>query len=238
MTELLRCEQLSKTFQESSQSIQVLSDLSFQINEGEHVAILGSSGSGKSTLLHLLGALDNPTSGSVFFQGHDIFSWSSSKQAQFRNASLGFVYQFHHLLPEFSALENAAMPLLIGGSAKKEALAKAAAMLEKVGLNHRLSHKPSKLSGGERQRVAIARALVHSPKLVLADEPTGNLDEETGASIFELINTLKAQLNTSFVIVTHDNALARQLDRVLVLRQGRLLDNHASQGNQEFTTRA
>lgn len=226
MSELLRCENLSKTFEETAQSIQVLNNLSFNVNEGEHVAILGSSGSGKSTLLHILGALDSPSDGNVFFQGQNIFSWSSSKQAQFRNTSLGFVYQFHHLLPEFSALENAAMPLFIGKVAKAKALAQAAEMLDNVGLSHRLSHKPSKLSGGERQRVAIARALVNNPKLVLADEPTGNLDEETGASIFELINRLKAQMNTSFVIVTHDNTLARQLDRVLVLRQGSLLDNH------------
>jgi lipoprotein-releasing system ATP-binding protein len=220
MSELLACTNLNKEFNEGSHKLQVLKDVSFTIAKGEQVAIVGSSGSGKSTLLHLLGALDKPSSGNVYFEQQDIFQFSANQQAQFRNQSLGFVYQFHHLLPEFTALENVAMPLLIAKQPVKQAEKTALAMLEKVGLQHRASHKPAELSGGERQRVAIARALVNQPKLVLADEPTGNLDHKTGESIYQLLRELREQLQTSFVVVTHDVELANKLDRSLNLIDG------------------
>ncbi|WP_340679658.1 lipoprotein-releasing ABC transporter ATP-binding protein LolD [Paraglaciecola sp.] len=220
MSELLACTNLNKEFNEGTHKLQVLKDVSFTIAKGEQVAIVGSSGSGKSTLLHLLGALDKPSSGNVYFEQQDIFQFSANQQAQFRNQSLGFVYQFHHLLPEFSALENVAMPLLIAKQPVKQAEKTALAMLEKVGLQHRASHKPAELSGGERQRVAIARALVNQPKLVLADEPTGNLDHKTGESIYQLLRELREQLQTSFVVVTHDVELANKLDRSLNLIDG------------------
>ncbi|KXI30698.1 lipoprotein-releasing ABC transporter ATP-binding protein LolD [Paraglaciecola hydrolytica] len=220
MSELLTCTNLNKEFNEGAHKLQVLKDVSFTIGKGEQVAIVGSSGSGKSTLLHLLGALDKPSSGKVYFEQQDIFQFSANQQAQFRNQSLGFVYQFHHLLPEFSALENVAMPLLIAKQPVKQAEQTALAMLTKVGLQHRASHKPAELSGGERQRVAIARALVNQPKLVLADEPTGNLDQKTGESIYQLLRELREQLQTSFVVVTHDVGLANKLDRSLNLIDG------------------
>lgn len=226
MSDLLTCTNLNKEFNEGAHKIQVLKNVSFSIAKGEQVAIVGSSGSGKSTLLHLLGALDKPTSGHVYFEQQDIFRFSANQQAQFRNQSLGFVYQFHHLLPEFSALENVAMPLLIAKQAVKQAEQAALAMLAKVGLQHRASHKPAELSGGERQRVAIARALVNQPKLVLADEPTGNLDHKTGESIYQLLRELREQLQTSFVVVTHDVALASKLDRSLNIIDG-VLHEHA-----------
>jgi lipoprotein-releasing system ATP-binding protein len=222
MSELLACNSLCKEYQEDVAPVSVLENVSFTINKGEQVAVLGSSGSGKSTLLHILGALDKPTSGSVFFEQQDIFKFNDAQQATFRNQSLGFVYQFHHLLPEFTALENVAMPLLIGKYSASEAKAKAQQMLEKVGLKERLLHKPAKLSGGERQRVAIARALVTSPKLVLADEPTGNLDHKTGEGIYQLLRDLQQQTGTSFVVVTHDIDLAEKLDRVLIITDGKL----------------
>jgi lipoprotein-releasing system ATP-binding protein len=224
MSELLKCTNLSKEYNDGENSIKVLKNINFSINKAEQVAIVGSSGSGKSTLLHLLGALDKPTSGQVSFEQQDIFTFSSNQQAQFRNQSLGFVYQFHHLLPEFSALENVAMPLLIAKKAIKQANELAMAMLDKVGLSHRYKHKPSELSGGERQRVAIARALVTQPKLILADEPTGNLDQKTGESIYQLLSDLREQMHTSFVVVTHDTQLAKRLDRSLNLIDGRLSD--------------
>lgn len=222
MSELLACNSLCKQYQEDVAPVSVLENVSFTINKREQVAVLGSSGSGKSTLLHILGALDKPTSGTVFFEQQDIFKFNDAEQAAFRNQSLGFVYQFHHLLPEFTALENVAMPLLIGRFSASAAKAKAQQMLEKVGLKDRLSHKPAKLSGGERQRVAIARALVTSPKLVLADEPTGNLDHKTGEGIYQLLRDLQQQMGTSFVVVTHDIELAEKLDRVLVITDGKL----------------
>jgi lipoprotein-releasing system ATP-binding protein len=224
MSELLKCTNLSKEYNDGENSVKVLKNINFSINKAEQVAIVGSSGSGKSTLLHLLGALDKPTSGQVTFEQQDIFTFSSNQQAQFRNQSLGFVYQFHHLLPEFSALENVAMPLLIAKKTIKQANELAMAMLDKVGLSHRYKHKPSELSGGERQRVAIARALVTQPKLILADEPTGNLDQKTGESIYQLLSDLREQMHTSFVVVTHDTQLAKRLDRSLNLIDGRLSD--------------
>jgi lipoprotein-releasing system ATP-binding protein len=224
MSELLRCTNLTKEYNDGQNSVKVLKSINFSIRKAEQVAIVGSSGSGKSTLLHLLGALDKPSSGQVTFEQQDIFAFSSNQQAKFRNQSLGFVYQFHHLLPEFSALENVAMPLLIAKKSIKQANEMARAMLEKVGLSHRYSHKPAELSGGERQRVAIARALVTQPKLILADEPTGNLDQKTGESIYELLSDLREQMHTSFVVVTHDTQLASRLDRSLNLVDGCLTD--------------
>jgi lipoprotein-releasing system ATP-binding protein len=222
MTELLKCTDLSKTYTDGDNRVEVLKKVSFSIDKAEQVAIVGSSGSGKSTLLHLLGALDKPSSGEVLFEQQNIFNFSQNQQAQFRNRSLGFVYQFHHLLPEFSALENVAMPLLIAKKPIKLANALALDMLDKVGLSKRHQHKPAALSGGERQRVAIARALVTQPKLILADEPTGNLDQKTGESIYQLLSELREQMHTSFVVVTHDRQLASRLDRSLNLVDGRL----------------
>jgi lipoprotein-releasing system ATP-binding protein len=227
MSELLKCTNLNKIFNEGVNQVQVLKNVSFSIAKGEQVAVVGSSGSGKSTLLHLLGALDKPSSGHVWFEQQDIFKFSANQQAQFRNESLGFVYQFHHLLPEFSALENVAMPLLIAKKSVKFAEQEAMAILTRVGLQHRATHKPAELSGGERQRVAIARALVNKPSLVLADEPTGNLDHKTGEGIYQLLRELQTQFQTSFVVVTHDIELASKLDRSLSLIDGEL-QNSAS----------
>lgn len=222
MHPLLSCSHLSKVYQEDSTSVEVLKDVNFTMNHAEQVAILGSSGSGKSTLLHLLGALDVPTSGSIEFEGQDIYSLAEKDLARFRNQSLGFVYQFHHLLPEFSALENAAMPLLIRKMPVNTAMQKATELLQRVGLGHRLEHKPAALSGGERQRVAIARALVGEPKLVLADEPTGNLDHQSGDGIYQLLAELREELAISFMVVTHDRDLAARMDRTLHLLDGYL----------------
>lgn len=219
-TLLLSCEGLTKIYCEGKLETPVLRGVDLELRVGEMLAVVGSSGSGKSTLLHLLGALDTPSSGTVHFSGHDIHAWSDRVQAQFRNRELGFVYQFHHLLGEFSALENAAMPLLIAGMPVKQASSKAAAMLERVGLGHRLEHKPSELSGGERQRVAIARALVNEPKLVLADEPTGNLDHKSAASIYSLMCELNLVMGTAFIVVTHDRELAAKLHRRISLVDG------------------
>lgn len=220
---LLSCQQLVKTYQEGTVETPVLRGISLSVFQQEMLAIVGSSGSGKSTLLHLMGALDTPTSGSVLFEQQDIYQWNSQQQARFRNKQLGFVYQFHHLLGEFSALENAAMPLLIGGMAVKQATQQASSMLERVGLSHRLAHRPSELSGGERQRVAIARALVSQPRLVLADEPTGNLDHKSATAIYELMCQLNSELGTAFVVVTHDRELAGKLHRQLHMVDGVLL---------------
>ncbi|MEP4889660.1 MAG: lipoprotein-releasing ABC transporter ATP-binding protein LolD [Aliiglaciecola sp.] len=225
MSQLLICKNVSKTYQENdAASVQVLDNVNFQVNKAEQVAILGSSGSGKSTLLHILGALDTPTSGKVLFNGQDIFQFNEKQQADFRNKYLGFVYQFHHLLPEFSALENVAMPLLIGKTKTDLAKHQAEEILKRVGLSHRLDHKPAQMSGGERQRCAIARALVTQPDLVLADEPTGNLDHKTGQSIYHLLNELREQVSTSFIVVTHDIELAAKLDRTLNITDGKLVE--------------
>ncbi|MFC3912368.1 lipoprotein-releasing ABC transporter ATP-binding protein LolD [Pseudaeromonas sharmana] len=223
-TLLLSCQGLTKTYREGKLETPVLRGVDLALSAAEMLAVVGSSGSGKSTLLHLLGALDTPSSGQVLFGAQDIHQWSGREQALFRNRELGFVYQFHHLLGEFTALENAAMPLLIAGEAVKVASAKAAAMLERVGLGHRLEHKPSELSGGERQRVAIARALVNAPKLVLADEPTGNLDHKSADSIYALMCELNADLGTAFIVVTHDRALAARLHRRISLVDGLVVE--------------
>ncbi len=218
---ILACKGLTKNYREGEKNeVSVLQNLSLGIKEGERVAIVGASGSGKSTLLHLLGGLDAPSFGDVFLMGQKLSEMSDAKRGQLRNAHLGFVYQFHHLLPEFSALENVAMPLLIRRMSEKEALQKAAHVLNEVGLGHRLTHTPAELSGGERQRAAIARALVTEPACVLADEPTGNLDRQSAANIFDLMLKLNAAKKTSFIIVTHDLGLANKADRVLQLEDG------------------
>jgi lipoprotein-releasing system ATP-binding protein len=219
---LLQCENLCKTYQEGKMHTDVLRDVSFAMQPGEMMAIVGTSGSGKSTLLHLLGGLDSPTSGEVIFKGQSLNCMSSSAKSELRNRELGFIYQFHHLLPDFTALENVAMPLLIGKKKSAEVQERALAMLEAVGLQHRSNHRPSELSGGERQRVAIARALVNNPSLVLADEPTGNLDQRNADSIFELLGELNVRQGTAFLVVTHDLQLANRLTRQLEMRDGKL----------------
>jgi len=222
MSKALHCIQLSKSYQQGDIETKVLDGLNLTVEKGELLAIVGSSGCGKSTFLHLAGALDLPSSGEVFINDVNILTLSDKQRAAFRNQHIGFIYQFHHLMMEFSALENVAMPLLIRGNSAKDSLKVAEKMLNQVGLSHRLEHRPSELSGGERQRVAIARALVTKPSLVLADEPTGNLDFDTAEKIYQLIRELNETSNTSFVIVTHDLTLAAKMDRQLRLDHGQL----------------
>jgi lipoprotein-releasing system ATP-binding protein len=219
---VLRAESLSMTYAEGKLRTPVFEDLDLAVRAGETVAIVGASGAGKSTLLHLLGGLDTPTAGEVHVAGHRMSALSDAQRGRLRNRALGFVYQFHHLLPEFTALENVMLPVLLAGSANAEADHRARALLTAVGLEHRLEHKPGELSGGERQRAAVARALVNRPACVLGDEPTGNLDEKTAASVFELMLSLNREHRTSLVLVTHDRDLAHRLDRVLELHEGRL----------------
>jgi lipoprotein-releasing system ATP-binding protein len=219
---VISCQNLSKVYQDGQNQVEVLKGVDLSLNQGDMLAIVGSSGSGKSTLLHILGTLDTATSGSAKIKNQDVAKLSRTEQAAFRNKNLGFIYQFHHLLMEFSAVENVAMPLLIKGLNAKEAKEQALQMLDKVGLAHRSEHKPSALSGGERQRVAIARALVTKPALVLADEPTGNLDKQNAIKIYDLINELNKRLNTSFVVVTHDLELADKLGKIAYLDDGKL----------------
>ena len=224
MNKVIECQNLYKTYQEGDVETSVLQGLNFCVEQGEQVAIVGSSGSGKSTLLHLLGTLDSPTQGKILIAGQDIARLNRKQQATFRNQHLGFIYQFHHLLMEFSALENVAMPLLIRGHSAKQAQQQAQVLIEKVGLAHRAHHLPSALSGGERQRVAIARALVTKPTLVLADEPTGNLDSTNGEKIYQLLREINQEVKTSFVVVTHDVGLANKLDRSIRMINGHLED--------------
>ncbi len=219
---VIECQQLAKVYADGDMETKVLNNINFTVNKGDRLAIVGSSGSGKSTLLHLLGGLDQPSAGTIHIHGQDINQLSASALSKLRNESLGFVYQFHHLLPEFSAVENVAIPLVIGGTTPQKAQLEAKELLEKVGLGHRLQHKPSELSGGERQRAALARALITKPACLLADEPTGNLDHHTANAIFDLILELNVSLGTALVIVTHDRDLAARLESTHTLLDGEL----------------
>ncbi len=219
---VIKCTGLAKSYFQGSESVEVLRNVDLTVQRGEKLAIIGASGSGKTTLLNLLGGLDDPTSGEVIVCGRNLASLDESARAKWRNRQLGFVYQFHHLLAEFSALENIAMPLLIGNVPVKEARKRAEALLSQVGLAHRQKHRPSELSGGERQRVAIARALVTNPACVLMDEPTGNLDPSTAASVLNLLLELNQMLAISFVVVTHDRDVAKRMDRIVSLENGEI----------------
>lgn len=219
---VLECRSVVRRFREGESTLEVLSGVDLTVGSAERLAIIGASGSGKTTLLQIMGGLDEPTSGEVFVGGQSMANTDETEKGHLRNRYLGFVYQFHHLLPEFSAQENVAMPLMIRRLRKEEAMTQAAALLDRVGLGERLDHKPGELSGGERQRAAVARALITRPKLVLADEPTGNLDAGNGAHVLRLMLELNAELQTSLVIVTHDHSIAEQMDRVMVLEGGGL----------------
>jgi lipoprotein-releasing system ATP-binding protein len=217
---ILSCKHLTKRYTQGGLDVEVLKGVDLEVGVGERVAIMGASGSGKSTLLHLLGGLDKPTSGEVVLDGVKLHTVSSTQQAQLRNKSLGFIYQSHHLLGEFTVLENVAMPLLIAGESVKEARRRASELLGRVGLGHRIAHKPAELSGGERQRAAVARALINKPAVILADEPTGNLDSKTAEQVYQLMLELNQELQVSFLVVTHDHELAAKLGKVLHMEDG------------------
>ena len=221
---VLECRKVVRRFREGSSTLEVLSGVELQVHAAERLAIIGASGSGKTTLLQIMGGLDDPTEGDVLVGGHPMATTGEIQKGELRNRYIGFIYQFHHLLPEFTAIENVAMPLLIRRVSKSQALEDAAGLLERVGLGERLDHKPGELSGGERQRAAVARALITRPKLVLADEPTGNLDAGNGEHVLRLMLELNQELETSLVIVTHDHAIASRMDRVLELVDGRLVE--------------
>ena len=222
---VLEAKQVSKHFTDGKTTVEVIRGLDLQVQQGQFVSIVGASGSGKSTLLHVLGGLDRPSTGEVFLNGQRFDNLGEAERGYLRNQYLGFVYQFHHLLPEFSALENVAMPLMLrAGTNYKEVKAQAEDLLERVGLSHRLTHKPGELSGGERQRVALARALVAKPALMLADEPTGNLDRKTAVKIFELLRELRSEFNMAMLIVTHDEELAKSADSILHMQDGVWVD--------------
>lgn len=225
---VLRASHIAKTYEEGDLHTKVLSDVSFTLKRGETLSIVGASGSGKSTLLHILGGLDTLTSGEVEVEGQQLSKLSDADRGRVRNRSMGFIYQFHHLLPEFTALENVCIPLLIRGVSISEAQKQAKVLLERVGLGQRLEHKPSELSGGERQRCAVARALVTRPACVLGDEPTGNLDEDNAAHVYEMMLELNREISTSFILVTHDTRLARRMDRTLELHNGELREKVVS----------
>jgi lipoprotein-releasing system ATP-binding protein len=220
---MIEAVNLTKSFQMAGLELTVLKGINLTIAQGEILAIVGASGAGKSTLLHILGTLDRPTSGTVLFEGQDLFQLSDQKQAEFRNRRIGFVFQFHHLLPEFTALENICLPAYIQNRSSHDAQAEATSLLKDVGLEHRMNHKPGELSGGEQQRVAVARALIQQPNLVLADEPTGNLDTHTGDALFTLMRTLNRSRGITFVIVTHNEKLSAQADRIIHMEDGQII---------------
>ncbi len=219
---MIKVSKLNKTFIKDGKRIEVLKDMDLDVQRGESLSIVGASGAGKSTLIHILGTLDHPTSGEVIIGGSNVFRWGSEKLAGFRNRMIGFVFQFHHLLPEFSSLENTMMPALIGGMAGRKAKEKAETVLREVGLGDRLAHKPGELSGGEQQRVAVARALVMEPEIILADEPTGNLDTETGGKIEDMLISLNRERGITLVVVTHNASLAQRMSRSIGLQDGKI----------------
>ncbi len=224
---LLEVHDLHKSFSMGSQTVEILKGVNLTVRRGEFLALVGASGAGKSTFLHIIGTLDRPTQGTVRLEGQDVFQLSEKSLAELRNRRMGFVFQFHHLLPEFSALENTYLPALIQKSPIEEAIAQAKALLKEVGLEHRMHHKPGELSGGEQQRVAVARALIRNPDLVLADEPTGNLDTHTGDTLFELLRDLNRQKGTTFVIVTHNERLSNQADRLIFMQDGQITEQNS-----------
>lgn len=228
MSEVLSCSHLAKSYTDANSTLHVLRDIDLTIRQGEQVAIMGASGSGKSTLLHLLGGLDTPTGGQIRIDGTPIERLNAVQLGRLRNRALGFIYQFHHLLPEFTALENVAMPLLVRGVSPANAADEASRMLDRVGLSSRLTHKPGELSGGERQRAAVARALVTRPVCVLADEPTGNLDRKNADQVYDLMLELNREISTSYLVVTHDPQIAQRMDRIMVLNDGYIAEQSSS----------